>query len=397
MKFEASATHQEILLGAMESQDMRGDVFAFFRSISNLDDLVAALPDNEIARDYVDTDGKHRFDAISHNDLLSLKNRLEALPKETVHQYEALWAKDTGITYDHIGKLPESYDECLKLLISGVGGTSLCVDAWKTLAKTIMVEIEQLERLPSLDQEKIAHWSFGKNRVENFVGRRNVLAEIDGYLKSPSTHPLMIHGPSGSGKSALMAKALEVAQDSRRNASLICRFIGATPESTDIRSLLQSLCKEITQDYGRNTNRIPLDYKELVLDFPQRLAMATREKPLLIFLDALDQLSNTENAYNLNWLPLELPENVWMVVSILEGEGAASACLLAAQSRFAQLPKHHNVRLQDLTLQEGEDALNKLLDSAGRTLPAVQREAILMSFNQCHFCPVKPKQGITGF
>lgn len=383
LKFEASATHQEILRGVMEGPDTDAHVFAFFRGISNLDDLAAALPDSEIARGYVDTDEEHRFDAASHDELLALKNKLEVLLKENTYEYKAQWVDGSDISTDHIGRLPDDFDECISLVHGKYGGASLCVDVWKQLAKTILDQIDQIKQIAPLNQEIIAHREFGKNRVQHFVGRTDILADIDDYLQGPSIHPLVIYGPSGSGKSALMAKAVKSSQHKHGNAELVCRFIGATPVSTDIRSLLQSLCEEITHDYGDDTSTIPLDYKELVQDFPKRLAMATREKPLLIFLDALDQLNSTDNAHNLNWLPLELPENVWMVVSILEGEEEAGACLRAAQTRFAQLPSHHIRRLQDLTPQEGEAALNKLLDSTGRTLTAVQREAILNSFTHC--------------
>ena len=47
-----------------------------------------------------------------------------------------------------------------------------------------------------------------------------------------------------------MAKAAERAQQANPNAQLVYRFIGATPGSSDGRSLLESLCKEISRCYG---------------------------------------------------------------------------------------------------------------------------------------------------
>ena len=54
------------------------------------------------------------------------------------------------------------------------------------------------------------------------------------------------------------------------------------------------------------------------------------EKPLVLFLDALDQLSDSDNARNLIWLPAELPPHVRLVVSTLPGECQAALAATAA-------------------------------------------------------------------
>ena len=49
--------------------------------------------------------------------------------------------------------------------------------------------------------------------------------------------------------------------------------------------------------------------------------MATEEKPLIIFFDSLDQLSNEDFGKNLKWLSLkqDLPDYCNIVVSTLPG------------------------------------------------------------------------------
>lgn len=44
---------------------------------------------------------------------------------------------------------------------------------------------------------------------------------------------------------------------------------------------------------------------------------ATPEKPLVIILDSLDQLSANNHAHRLNWMPWQLPANVRLIVSTL--------------------------------------------------------------------------------
>ena len=48
--------------------------------------------------------------------------------------------------------------------------------------------------------------------------------------------------------------------------------------------------------------------------------MATSEKPLVMILDSLDQLSKSHNAHDLTWLPKQLPAHVYLIVSTLRYE-----------------------------------------------------------------------------
>ena len=46
-------------------------------------------------------------------------------------------------------------------------------------------------------------------RSKHFQGRKDVLQTIKKYLRSGVTTPLVLHGSAGSGKTALMAKAVK--------------------------------------------------------------------------------------------------------------------------------------------------------------------------------------------
>lgn len=61
---------------------------------------------------------------------------------------------------------------------------------------------------------------------------------------------------------------------------------------------------------------IPSDYEKLVHHFAHVLQLSTKERPLCLFLDGVDKLSSDDGALGLSWLPLDLPENVHMVVSV---------------------------------------------------------------------------------
>ena len=94
-----------------------------------------------------------------------------------------------------------------------------------------------------------------------------MLDEIRAYLTGGDSHVLAVLGEGGTGKSALMAKAAERAQQANPNAQLVYRFIGATPGSSDGRSLLESLCREISRCYGVDEYDVPIDFRDLVPEF----------------------------------------------------------------------------------------------------------------------------------
>ena len=57
--------------------------------------------------------------------------------------------------------------------------------------------------------------------------------------------------------------------------------------------------------------------KSLMQLFPKFLAAASKEHPLVIMFDSLDQLHLSEGARRLAWLPRKLPDHVKMLLSFL--------------------------------------------------------------------------------
>ncbi|NIM99299.1 MAG: NACHT domain-containing protein [candidate division Zixibacteria bacterium] len=237
-----------------------------------------------------------------------------------------------------------------------------------------MEEIEQIEAKPYLEKEIEDHNRFGKDRAKFFVGRTSILKTISEYLVGKNPHPLGIYGEGGSGKSALVAFALEQARREHPQAEIVFRFIGATLNSADGRALLEDLCRQISSIYGEE-EALPTAFEELVEELPKRLALATADKPLILFLDSLDQLSAAHNARSLTWLPAELPENVRLIVTTRPGE-----YLIALRNK---LPQDNIFELGPLSLEEGGILLDHWLKDAGRKLRDFQRKEVLNKFSAC--------------
>jgi WD40 repeat protein len=372
IKYECSATHQEIIEGALKCPNERDHVFAFLRNIRNVEDLPQGT-------DYTDA-GLDKARAL----------------KETIKKTKDITSYSYDVTLN-------SSD-----LVSHI--EQFASDASASLRRIIEEEFRQLKQIDELTRENRAHEEFGAERCQHFVGRQKILDNIAAYIHGDQQSPLVVYGPSGSGKSALMAKALLDAASEDKPAHInqryiIHRFVGATPESTDIRTLLRNLCLEIAHAFGFDRLKeqelanvtdpaardavmrkyeIPEEYRYLSERFREFLGMIPGDRRLLLFLDALDQLSGSDNAHSLNWLPSALPANVKIVFSMLEQEDDTGECLRSARLK---VPKSALLRLEDMPHEEGEQVLQKWLFEAYPekkcTLTDVQMESVLAGFRGC--------------
>lgn len=357
-KYEASATEQEIWRGALGSPDAHEHVFCFFRTIEG-------LPRDASAARYIDLDPcTEQPEEEGPERLRTLKAALaEHLPGH-VKTYTARW-KNGAPTAGHLKQL--------------------CDDVLEALSGVITQQLAESQEEDKLEKEVRAHEDFGRERAKIFVGRDEILREISEYLAATGARPLAVAGVSGSGKSALVARAAQAAGEAHPGAQVVMRFVGVTPDSTDGRRLLISLCQQISRGYGQE-QAMPTDWRELVEELPKRLALATADRPLIVFLDALDQLSDVERARSLAWLPAELPEHVHVVVSTLVPEaerraGAPRGTGIGEPLRALRAKLGDAVlTLEPMKVEEGEAALTDWLGGAGRTLKDSQRREVMAKF-----------------
>jgi hypothetical protein len=181
------------------------------------------------------------------------------------------------------------------------------------------------------------------------MGRKDVLDSIDEYVKGGDRRPMVVHGASGSGKSALMARASEALLGKPGDAVVIRRFIGVTPESSSGITLLRSLCEEFGRRYGV-TEEIPVEFHSVARTFASRLALATADRPLVLFIDALDQIAASDAAADISWLMPELPRHCRVLLSTTD----------VARSLEAARP----VELGALPADDAEEALALWLHDA---------------------------------
>lgn len=138
-----------------------------------------------------------------------------------------------------------------------------------------------------------------------------------------STYALVVYAESGAGKTALMAYVANQIHKAHPHATVITRFLGTTPASSDVLLLVRGLCSQLMvileQETPENEETVKSGTPEegnALLKNLLRLAKG-RKNRIFLFIDSIDQLLPNNNAYMLDWLPISLPHNVRVVVSVL--------------------------------------------------------------------------------
>jgi WD40 repeat protein len=349
-KYWASATHQEIAAGALSPQVETEHVFAFFRHIEG-------LPEDSRAADFRDLDQAGRPDTNAFQRLSSLKAALDDALAGNVKRYTTSWTSSAPAT-DHIDLL--------------------CADVYSALKGVIERQLADLEKTDTLQTEIASHETFRQERSRFFTGRDTTLGAIKDFVAGTDGAVLVVLGAGGTGKTSLMAKAIEEVNIDLPAAEVVYRFLGTTPNSSTSQNLLESLCREMDRRYGREYVHLPGDYHELETEFISRLGMACAEKPLILFLDAVDQLFSQQTASSLTFIPNPLPDHVRIVLTARPGD--MDAFLEQRQSR--------RLLLEPMSQVEGSVLLERWLKAAGRTLQETQRQVVLEGFRQSEGRPL---------
>ena len=315
------------------------------------------MPRDKTAKGYIDlVDGQ--FDEASSKTLEKLKAELEGLLGDYhFNTYNGQW--ENGSLYIDELELKRFNDDVhdkIKAVIS-----------------------EQLANVVDKDEivhESRLHGEFKSKLTEHFCGRSEILQTLNNYLNDPAEkRVLAMIGDSGSGKSSVMAEASGKLEEKYKNAVIVYRFIGTSSRSSNIISLLQSVCGQIAREYnttiealaGEGRDKSLYDLNGLTEILKKSLALATSKKPILLFLDALDQLSDSDNARSLYWLPRELTQNTRMIVSSLP-------------ELRSQLSNHNQVDLPVLPVAEASEILERWLKSIKRQITPVQQKEVLDKF-----------------
>lgn len=355
LKYEASVTHQEINQGVFKVKDAGENVFCFFRTIEN-------LPEGKNSEGFTELCQYIERYPVSRAKLDQLKTKLKNhLQENQFKNYKVQW-QGSGITSNHIEQL--------------------CNDVSDRLKRIIATDAAQWKSMDALENEINTHHEFGLEQLMFFVERNKYLNEIIHYIKSDSTQPMILYGEQGIGKTALIAGAIEKTRKEFPKAEVIQRFIGSTPDSMELHSLLDGIIRQIARINGGTEPKKIIDFDELLREFFQQLSTAAKEKQLIIFIDGIDQLSNMDYYKNTTWISGDLPEHVSMIISTLPGENF-TALENEIKRKSAGTVRGNFLKINGMTSREGGTLLERQLNDACRTLKEEQKEIVLENFKKC--------------
>ncbi len=230
----------------------------------------------------------------------------------------------------------------------------------------------------ALQTERAIHENFAAERLRVFVGRDSNVSAIAAHLAGEAQHPLVLTGTSGSGKTALMARAAAGSK-----GPVVQRFVGGSAASANQRNLLISMIEDLAAlsvtslpaQWENDDNRFVNQVRDLISGLDQ---------PVAIFIDALDQL---RAPYRAAWLPAQLSPKVKLIVSVLDDEAFATERSIV-QGLRGSLPAEAFLAIEPLTEKDGADILKGLQWDAQRSLTPDQEAFILERFRAAGASPL---------
>lgn len=349
LPFAGSATHREIaraLLGTPPEALRDAGVLCALRSF-------ASPPVGDKVLLFVEEDAERAEQVRRLREAVAAR-----LPESQVLRYDVEWLGG-GLAFEE-DALAEAYLGLLRPKLEAVM-------AARTAARAALEAEGQ-------DETALANAAFEAQRAEHVVGREDELARIAEYLASDTPQPLVVTGSAGIGKSTLQVEVAKRASHAWPNAVLIARYIGVTPGTESLSALLNGLRRSIARAYHQ-PEPAELDDENLLAGAVAAQLTTVRlpiDRPLLVVLDALDQLST--DTVRTDWLPSHLAPNVRVVVSLLDNRPEAGF-LRSRLSAGQVLP------VSSLGREAGQAMLRNLLAiPPHRILTPGQEEAVLAAF-----------------
>jgi hypothetical protein len=367
IKYEASATHQEILEGALKVKTIDKSVFAYFRNIEN-------LPEDENAKEFRDIND-NTTDLNAQERLLALKSDLKSiLPKENVYDYTVKW-------------LERNYSANLERLCTRVENdlkTAINVEINSVNQPSVLdYEFEILGEVEGNDSDSESHnrffFSYAKDEDSEwlYLDDFNKLQSIRHYVAAGERHPIVIVNDRDLFPHDMICRTIYNAFVQLQSAKLIPRFIGLTENSLDGTLLITDLCSQLASTYGGQNLVSFNDEKELFAEFDRQLQLASKKVPVILFLSSLEKINGSEAIRSLEWLPRELPVNTYAILSFDKSH------LPLIQKQF---PGHKEIHVNvSISKDEMQLRIERFLDyslsNASRRLQEDQKRHFIQTVN----------------
>ena len=234
-------------------------------------------------------------------------------------------------------------DEEGKAIVTGLQDFEKMVleDLWEAVA----TEFPPPPPPPSeLALERSYHNHFVDERSRQFIGRKDLVDELDGIASSGAhteSLPFVVVGAPGSGKTSLVTAFAKHFSGIHPRVFVLVHVVSASPTSTDIRETLLRLSRELIARFDLEGCTVENDdYQTIKENFPTVLekagSAAMEEKThVLLVIDAINQFNPFYGAHTMDWLPAYMPTGVKAILSTTPD----AYCLTALQKRDPRPPQ----------------------------------------------------------
>lgn len=277
---------------------------------------------------------------------------LDARLKEIVHRYSTVYL--TGL---------EDF------------GRQVFARLWTSIQTELKLDERPAEEAAAdpVEEEFGYHERFMESRLRVYVGREALQTELTNFADGNDGKPALVTGPSGSGKSAALAKFATTYAERHPEVLLIPHFIGASPASTSLRQTLQRFCLILKREYGFIED-VPQETNELTTRFRDFVGRVPVDRRIVCVVDALNQLDETDNAQSLYWLPWQLPPHVKVITSCITDPNKEEPALKAFEGQM-----HYRLEVESLTDRERRAIIREVPSLAAKTLDERQTSLLVLN------------------
>jgi len=345
--------------------------------IRSLLDVTASPSNLNFVKKFLDLKSDGQTDENASNLLLNLKSCLqERLKPENVLCYETRWnghplEEDLDFHRPYLDRFCEDFVDQIKQMVD---------EGTRKRRECFLFSTGQ-----EVGTEVLHHATMAVTKSQIFCGREDILQQIKNYiqLSSEFRNPLVLHGLSGQGKTAVMAVAAQRVTDWLcPRPVVVLRFLGTSPSSSDILSVLRSVISQLTLALdlrvSANLEQMSKVRKEF-FSLLQHVAKKRSHSHVVIFLDSVDQLSKMYGGHRMMWLPRNLPRNVYIVVSMLSAD--IHNCLVNTKKHLRN--GDWIMELDALADDVTKDVVQLYLSATKRRLTSHQLQLVISAVSAC--------------
>ena len=336
--YNGSATMQEIYHGALSVADADKHVILYSRTLTN-------VPKADLPK--FGDPNKSLFSFLS--------------PKSSHEKFKEL----LGTTLSNVIEKKLSYQD----MYSDKYAHDFEESIYAYLERVVLDEIEQNTIVDQIEFDREVSNNFVAERNSFFVGREHDTHSLINMINNSNGRPIVLTGPSGVGKSSLIANVVTTCAS---RMTVLSRFIGHAFSRASGMELLRSIWLEMDK-YGK------YDKNFSIFNFSERLQKTSYDTPMLIVIDGIDQLSPDDEFLSMNWLPDRLEGNVQLLYSVLDRTEYTSLYQNREVQQYQLLPFDHTNAME---------YIDQKLKWAGRQLTKEQHSQIELAINSSVKLPI---------